>query len=65
MKLTTQQKETINQANRILALAGLPSYTETAQSLERLAQYVGGWDEAPAHPCGEAAALLARLGLPE
>lgn len=38
---------------------------EALDVLEELAQYVGGWDSPLDHPCGKAAALLARYNRPK
>jgi hypothetical protein len=36
-------------------------YPAVLHALRTLADYVGGWDEGPAHPCGIAARVLAKV----
>jgi hypothetical protein len=38
---------------------------ELLAALRELMGYVGGWDEPPSHPCGQAAQVLKKYEKPE
>lgn len=54
--INNEAGETITQA--------VNDHDELLDTLEALAQYVGGWDAPISHPCGRAAALLKRYNRP-